>query len=334
MRFLKIQIGTGKKATASNVMRTGLINGLASLVWPIQLPSGIIQYIYMLYYWDHFRFIYIGMQKRSIHSNWQSGKMLLMWLFLSSLSLDAQAAFRVVLDPGHGGHDNGAVFEGVREADLVLAVGSKLSRYLAAQAGWTVVVTRDGDHFVSLHDRVRRAQESASDLFVSIHANSAGKNQKVHGAEFFFHEVDRSTFVSGVSETNDVSGASGAGGFQKALSDSQNKGATRQALSIEAQNIVDSLRQQGLARQSMLVTKQIWSVWRESADSPLARLKQEPFFVLAKNAIPSVLIEVGFMSHPQEIKKLMNSDYQDRIVRKIASALVRYKESLDKSQAK
>lgn len=317
----RYKLGLAKKSQALDVKGASLIDGLALLDWSIQSQTGLIQYMYMFYHGDRFRFVYIEMHKRVIRTSFQQTMKFMVLLFANCLCLDARAAFRVVLDPGHGGHDNGAVFDGIREADLVLAVGSKLSRYLKEHTGWNVVTTREGDRFVSLHDRVRKAQENESDLFVSIHANSAGKNQKVHGAEFFFHEVDRATLVPVASGNNGPAGELGGNSNMRYPSS-------------EAQNIVESLRQQGLARQSMLVTKLIWSVWRESAESPLARLKQEPFFVLAKNAIPSVLIEVGFMSHPQEIKKLMNSDYQDRIVKKIASALIRYKESLDKSQAK
>lgn len=248
-------------------------------------------------------------------------------LLLCFFSLTARAApsgeFTLVIDPGHGGHDNGAVYSGTREADLVLKIAQQLETQIKKVTNWRVLVTRDRDHFISLSDRVKVAREGHADLFVSLHANSAGRNEKVHGTEFFFHEVDpqgTSIVDAGLSKNRDLE-----------ISENGATGATK-AKDQDLRLILDSLMKQGLAKQSLRVSKQLYSVWKESNEMSLARLKQEPFFVLAKNATPSVLIEVGFMSHPQEVKKLLNSDYQDRIVKKVASALVRYKESLDKEQ--
>ncbi|MFT7723933.1 MAG: N-acetylmuramoyl-L-alanine amidase [Roseateles sp.] len=220
----------------------------------------------------------------------------------------------VALDPGHGGEDPGAVGpSGLKEKDVVLAVGLKLRDRLQANPNIRVLMTRDADFFVPLQDRVRKARRVQADLFVSIHAD-AFINRQARGASVFALSDGAATSAAARWMANKENAADLVGGVNVGA-------ATRDAhvlralldMSTTAQ-IKDSLRLGGE------VLGQIGRVGR--LHKP--RVEQAGFAVLKAPDIPSILVETAFISNPEEEKKLADPGYQDQLVDALAGGIARY----------
>jgi len=220
----------------------------------------------------------------------------------------------VALDPGHGGEDPGAVGPtGLKEKDVVLAVGLKLRERLQTNPNIRVLMTRDADFFVPLQDRVRKARRVQADLFVSIHAD-AFINRQARGASVFALSDGAATSAAARWMANKENAADLVGGVNVGA-------ATKDAhvlralldMSTTAQ-IKDSLKLGGE------VLGQIGRVGR--LHKP--RVEQAGFAVLKAPDIPSILVETAFISNPDEEKKLADPDYQDKLVDALAGGIARY----------
>ena len=220
----------------------------------------------------------------------------------------------VALDPGHGGEDPGAVGpSGLKEKDVVLAVGLKLRERLLTNPNIRVLMTRDADFFVPLQDRVRKARRVQADLFVSIHAD-AFINRQARGASVFALSDGAATSAAARWMANKENAADLVGGVNVGA-------ATKDAhvlralldMSTTAQ-IKDSLKLGGE------VLGQIGRVGR--LHKP--RVEQAGFAVLKAPDIPSILVETAFISNPDEEKKLADPDYQDKLVDALAGGIARY----------
>jgi N-acetylmuramoyl-L-alanine amidase len=218
----------------------------------------------------------------------------------------------VVLDPGHGGEDPGAIGPtGLREKDVVLSVALQLRDELNRQARMRAVLTRDADFFVPLRERVRRARRLQADLFVSIHADAFFRRE-ARGASVFALSTSGATSTTArwMAERENASDA--VGGIPVKAGDAQ----VLQALldmSTTAQ-IKDSLRLGGE------VLGQLGRVGR--LHKP--RVEQAGFAVLKAPDIPSILVETAFISNPEEEQKLRNPAYQAELVEAMANGIRRY----------
>jgi len=220
----------------------------------------------------------------------------------------------IALDPGHGGEDPGAVGpSGLREKDVVLAVALKLRERLQANPNIRVLMTRDADFFVPLHERVRKARRVQADLFVSVHAD-AFINRQARGASVFALSDGAATSAAARWMADKENAADMVGGVNVGA-------ATRDAnvlralldMSTTAQ-IKDSLKLGGE------VLGQIGKVGRLHK----ARVEQAGFAVLKAPDIPSILVETAFISNPEEEAKLRDPDYQDQLVDALAAGIARY----------
>jgi N-acetylmuramoyl-L-alanine amidase len=220
----------------------------------------------------------------------------------------------IALDPGHGGEDPGAVGpSGLKEKDVVLAIGKKLRERLQANPNIRVLMTRDDDFFVPLQDRVRKARRVQADLFVSIHADAFFTPQ-ARGASVFVLSDGAATSAAARWMANKENAADMVGGVNVGV-------ATRDAnvlralldMSTTAQ-IKDSLKLGGE------VLGQIGRVGR--LHKP--RVEQAGFAVLKAPDIPSILVETAFISNPEEEKKLKDPDYQDQLVDALATGIAKY----------
>jgi N-acetylmuramoyl-L-alanine amidase len=224
-----------------------------------------------------------------------------------------------MLDPGHGGVDTGAVYGPAKEADLVLKVAQRLKVLLEQDPEFKVSITRTSDKVVALPARVKLAEQAKADLFVSLHANAA-TDPRAKGVEFFFQNHlppdEESLFLASQEnqlmmnskEINEISGGD----------DLSKKG--------DIAAIVEDLNRQHRMNSSLRLTQTLTKVWKGDAQASHAAIKQAPFYVISKTSMPSVLIEIGFLSNPKEAKKLLNADYQKDLAQKIYSALLTYKE--------
>lgn len=240
------------------------------------------------------------------------------WLFLISILLFSleSYALQVMIDPGHGGIDSGTSHLGVHEKDLVLKVANYLKDLLADNPQFTVQMTREKDQHVSLSERVKKAEKNQADLFLSLHANS-NPSSRVKGTELYFQNSlppDEESLILADQENQAEAVAASA---SKAAAESPSKKGDIMA-------IVEDLHRQYRAKSSLKITQLLAQDWST------ASIKQAPFYVVSKTSMPSVLIEVGFLTHPEEAKKLSSVKYQQEIAQKIYKAVLQYKEMMDK----
>lgn len=235
---------------------------------------------------------------------------------LTTLSLNAHA-LQVMIDPGHGGVDSGTSHSGVQEKDLTLKVAGYLKTLIEDNPQFSVQMTREKDQHLSLQERVKKAEKANSDLFISLHANS-NPDTRVKGTELYFQNSlppDEESLVLADQEN------------QAEKANTENKHAdSNEAPSKKGDilAIVDDLHRQYRAKSSLKMTQLLSTDWPHSA------IRQAPFYVVSKTTMPSVLVEVGFLSHPEESKKLNTPKYQQEIAQKIYKAVLQYKEMMDK----
>jgi N-acetylmuramoyl-L-alanine amidase len=220
---------------------------------------------------------------------------------------------RIVIDPGHGGHDPGAKGGGTSEAELVLDVSLRLAQLLQKVPGLEVVLTRKTDDYVSLQERTAIANRESADLFLSIHAN-ANNSPQAQGVETYF--LNFATTLSAAAVAARENAASG-----------QNMGELPDVVkTIALNNKLDESRDFATYVQREMVAK------LRPANKALRDLgvKQAPFVVLIGAAMPSVLAEVSFMTNPQEARLLKSSAYRQRIADALFEAVRTYQLSLKK----
>jgi N-acetylmuramoyl-L-alanine amidase len=223
----------------------------------------------------------------------------------------AQGPLVVVLDPGHGGefpHDGAHGAHGLLEKSVVLAVAQRTKELLEAQ-GATVVLTRESDLDVPLADRARIANDASADLFLSIHCNSMetrADRQITRGVETYFLSPDPTDAEA------------------KMLAALENGGPD----ALPAPKAGDAVRgiladlALGQARNDSAALAQI--VQRQvvrGAHAPSRGVRQAPFLVLSGTKMPSALVEIGFISHPQESRLLARPAYQEKVAEALTNAV-------------
>ncbi|RZJ04037.1 MAG: N-acetylmuramoyl-L-alanine amidase, partial [Rubrivivax sp.] len=220
----------------------------------------------------------------------------------------------IALDPGHGGEDPGAVGpSGLKEKDVVLAVGLKLRERLQSNPNIRVLMTRDADFFVPLQDRVRKARRVQADLFVSIHADAFFTPQ-ARGASVFVLSDGAATSAAARWMANKENAADMVGGVNVGAA-TKDANVLRALLDMSTTaQIKDSLKLGGE------VLGQIGRVGKLHK----TKVEQAGFAVLKAPDIPSILVETAFISNPEEEKKLKDPDYQDKLVDALASGIARY----------
>ena len=216
---------------------------------------------------------------------------------------------RIVLDPGHGGTDPGALGPtGLKEKDVTLAVAHKVAPTLA-RLGVQVALTRDDDRFVTLEERTARANAFGADLFISIHCNAA-ENKGRHGIE---------TYVLDTT-TSDMAGRVAA-----------RENATSQAASNEVAQLLASMRLADQASRStklaeLLQRSAMASVTTQFPDASDGGVHRAAFYVLVGARMPAVLFETSYISNANEEQRLGSEQYQQRLADAVVNAVKAYKE--------
>jgi len=229
---------------------------------------------------------------------------------MSQMQLDRLIV--IALDPGHGGEDPGAVGpSGLREKDVVLAIALQLRDRLNAKTNIRVMMTRDADFFVPLHERVRKARRVQADLFVSIHADAFFTPQARGASVFVLSDgAASSSAARWMAERENASDK--IGGINVSVKDSTVLRMLAD-MSTTAQ-IKDSMKLGGE------VLGQIGRVGRLHK----ARVEQAGFAVLKAPDVPSILVETAFISNPEEESRLRDPDYQVKLVEALATGIARY----------
>jgi N-acetylmuramoyl-L-alanine amidase len=218
----------------------------------------------------------------------------------------------IALDAGHGGEDPGAIGPtGLYEKDVVLAVAQKLRARINAQPGMRAFMTRESDYFVPLNERVSKARRVQADLFISIHAD-AFMNPQARGASVFALSDRGATSTTARWLAKRENASDLVGGVNLKVKDAQVMRAMLE-MSTTAQ-IEDSMRL------GHAVLGHLGKVGR--LHKP--RVEQAGFAVLKAPDIPSILVETGFITNPEEEAKLKNERYQNELADALMAGILRY----------
>ncbi len=218
---------------------------------------------------------------------------------------------RIVIDPGHGGHDPGAEGAGISEADIVLDIALRLEKALKKQPGVEVVLTRRTDVFIPLEERTAIANREQADLFLSIHAN-ASRNTNARGIESYYLNFASNPAAEAVAAR------------ENAASERTMNSLTDMIKAIALNNKLDEskdfagLVQEAMARRLRASNKSLRDLG----------VKKAPFVVLIGASMPSVLAEVSFITNKREGQLLRTDAYKQRIAEALADAILRYKRGL------
>lgn len=221
----------------------------------------------------------------------------------------------VVIDPGHGGIDSGAeTAEGVKEKDIVLAFSLRLQELLVESGRFDVALTREDDTYLRLEERVALARANKADIFISIHADSF-QQPEIRGASIYTRDEN----------ATDV--------LDKVLADTENKSDVIAGFSVplmapEVVDILLDLMRREMRVQSFSAAQAIVHSLEPSVALRRFPVRQADFFVLQAPDVPSVLVELGFLSNANDIANLMQSDWRDRTAEAIARGISTYFDSL------
>jgi N-acetylmuramoyl-L-alanine amidase len=237
-----------------------------------------------------------------------------------STSAQGTAVHTLVIDPGHGGLDPGAIGPGGHhESDLALAVSLKFGEMVKqAFPDVKVIYTRTTDKFVSLADRADTANKVKADLFICIHLNSA-TNHDARGT---------STYVLGLHRTDDNLEVAKRENAVIELEGDKDKNYEFDPNSPEG-HIIMSMKQNAFLDQSILIAYKIEDQLAALAKRQSRGVKQAGFWVLYKTAMPSLLAEIGFISNPTEEQYLASDEGQTNIATSIFKAFSSYKNEIE-----
>ena len=217
----------------------------------------------------------------------------------------------IVIDPGHGGKDPGAIgYRGYKEKNVVLSIARELRKILQSR-GYRVYMTRDRDVFIKLRNRTKFANKKDADLFISIHANAVGhlRASKASGLECWFlstSKSDRAKKVAAIENSVDMSEMDFYGKNMILATLNSHKIIASNKLAIDLQRGA------------------LWVLHKKFKDVKDAGVRDGPFWVLVGAQMPAVLVEVGFITNKKEAKRLVNREYQKSMALGLANGVDSY----------
>ncbi len=226
----------------------------------------------------------------------------------------------VAIDPGHGGEDPGALGAGgVHEADVVMTLARKVADLLGKKAGLRVVLVRDGDYYVRRTHRKNIARDARADLFVSLHADAFNK-ASVQGASVYAlspggASSEAAAWLAAKDSRSDLMGGVVGG----VVSDVSLKETDADLARVLLDLSMDAQRNASLALADSLLVELAASV-----DMHKFTVEEASFEVLKSPDIPSVLVETGFLSNPEEARRLSDPDYQNKVAAAVAHGVMNY----------
>ena len=216
---------------------------------------------------------------------------------------------RIVIDPGHGGRDYGApgYLKGVHEKSVVLNIGKKLAKKIREKLGCEVILTRNGDKYLTLEERTAIANTKNADLFISLHTNAA-RNRRAYGIETYFLNLATDDDAILVAARENATSTKNISDLQTILSDLMQNAKINESSRL-AVHVQEAMYKHMKKKYSRIKNKGV---------------KQAPFYVLLGAQMPSILIETSFISNPRECKRLNNSRYQDHLCDAIVNGIRSY----------
>jgi len=219
---------------------------------------------------------------------------------------------RIVLDPGHGGNDPGAVGNGLKEKDINLAIGLKMEKSLLDK-GFDVKMTRKSDVYLKLSERTEFANKADADMFVSIHVNALPPGKNSAGFEIYLMALptDQDALALAKIENSEY------------LEDHTGSGAASDRRTELLLRILGDMQQNNKINESTVAAEILFKAGNNSG-LPMKRVAQAPFYVLRGAGMPAVLLEVGFISNATEAKLLGHPGYQQRVADAMAQGIYNY----------
>ena len=215
----------------------------------------------------------------------------------------------IIIDPGHGGRDPGAMHNGVVERDVNLDVAQRLEKILE-KLGYKVLLTRSGNKGISLADRVNFSRRNKGDLFISIHVNAA-ENTSISGLETYILDFARTSSASRLAMVENADSGR-LGDMDKILTEILTGARTSESRRL-AENIQKStlsyLKKNGVSTRN-------------------GGVKGAPFFVLVGSSMPIVLVEIGYCTNKSEASRLKSSKHRQRLAQGLANGIHAYARSL------
>lgn len=207
----------------------------------------------------------------------------------------------IAIDAGHGGEDPGAQgASGTQEKEVVLEVARRLAKRIEAEEGMTPLMIRDGDYYVALRDRLRKAREGEADLFVSIHAD-AFHDAGAHGSSVYALSQNGATSEAARRLARSENEADMVGGVR--LDDKDDTLAS----------VLMDLSQTGAIEASLAVGEEVLGRMGRVNDLHKSHVEQAAFVVLKSPDIPSILVETAFISNPSEEQRLNTTGHQEKL---------------------
>lgn len=241
------------------------------------------------------------------------------FLLLLSTSVFAKP-IKVLVDPGHGGIDRGAIKEELIESDLVLKVSQKLKALAPPQIN--IILTRNADKTLGLEERAKLTESANPDLFLSIHANSEISGS-VKGVEFYYPSqmsLDEETMFLAHKESHK----------EAPLEDIQAAQGRLQTVKL----ILQDLDRPAMTLKSVFLAKSLAQVWGDVFVGRTQRVRGGAYHVLQASQVPAVLVELGYVSHPLEAQWLKKEETQTQMAQAILKGLSKYRDSIDKGGGK
>lgn len=235
-------------------------------------------------------------------------------------------ALHVVVDAGHGGVDKGAVRNGMKEADLALKVAKSLEGLLINDPAFKVSLTRSGPKGLRLKERTELANELGADLFLSIHLNASMDPRAKGGEVYFQNQLEASAesrFLANRESHHKLSSQKSNSWPLKRVPDAGR-------LKPEVIQIIKDLQRNHRIYLSSQLSQSLVENWLGRKPARKRPIRQAPFYVITNVNMPSVLVELGYLSHPREARQLASSSYQNKLAMGIYRGLLQYKDSMDK----
>ena len=253
-------------------------------------------------------------------------KVTLIWIFLCVLVMTAFAAnkrFTLVIDPGHGGHDAGALGTISKEKNINLAVALRFGKYVEQNLPEVrVIYTRKTDVFIPLNERANIANRANADLFISVHTNALPAGKIARGFE---------TYTLGMHRAKDnLDVAMRENSVISMEKDYQQRYQGFDPRSSESYIIFEFIQGKNMER-SVELARMIQRGVCDGANRPDKGVHQAGFLVLRETSMPGCLIELGFITTPDEERLLNNDSRVDDIARGVYEAFAKYKNKYDKS---
>lgn len=216
---------------------------------------------------------------------------------------------RIVIDPGHGGRDYGApgYLRGVHEKYIVLTLAKRLAEKIRKKLNCEVILTREGNRFLTLEERTAIANTKNADLFISLHTNAA-RSKYAYGVETYFLNLATDEDAIRVAAKENATSEKNISDLQSILTDLMQNAKINESSRL-ATHVQESMCKHLRKKYSRIKNKGV---------------KQAPFYVLLGAQMPAILIETAFISNPRECKRLTDKQYQDNLCEAITDGIKNY----------